>query len=96
MNRDHGRPNLVQSIYATLGFSMLWYALIYPPLHKTTGLSLDEYLNLYATARCRPKIKADNRVEAEGEDGLPKFTSDFALGSIPDMHGFCMTFAPES
>jgi hypothetical protein len=44
----------------------------YPPSQKTTGMPVDEckkIAKLFATARCHPKDKADNRVVAEGEDG---------------------------
>jgi len=51
---------------------------LYPPSQKTTGLPVDECANDfpigvegmgYATARCRTQAEADNRVEAEGENG---------------------------
>ena len=62
--------------------------LSYPPLQKTTGLPVDECANaVCATARCRPKTEADNRVVAEGEDGLASTqfrfdTPPLAVGSF--------------
>ncbi|MBW2566879.1 MAG: hypothetical protein JRE24_08365, partial [Deltaproteobacteria bacterium] len=34
----------------------------------------------YATARCRPEAKADNRVVAEGEDGYFSGTTGLPVG----------------
>ncbi|MBW2175210.1 MAG: hypothetical protein JRF64_11590 [Deltaproteobacteria bacterium] len=38
--------------------------------------------NQYATARCRPEAKADNRVVAEGESGDHGFTRGAPYGKI--------------
>ena len=54
---------------------------IYPPSQKTTGFPVDECANdRYATARCRHKAEADNRVVAGGEDGYLKGTTGLAVG----------------
>jgi DnaJ-class molecular chaperone len=54
----------------------------YPPSQKTTGLAVDECANdVYATARCRPEAEADNRVQAEGEDGSSHGTTGFTRGA---------------
>ena len=54
--------------------------LIYPPSQKTMGLPVDECANVNATTRCRPKIMADNRVVAEGEDGYFNGTKGLPVG----------------
>ena len=36
--------------------------------------------NVCAMARCHPKIEADNRVVAEGEDGYVKGTTGLPVG----------------
>ena len=49
---------------------------------------MDECANdRYATARCRPKAEADNRVVAEGEDGYYHGTTGLPMG----LHVFSQT-----
>jgi hypothetical protein len=53
----------------------------YPPSQKATGLLVDECAsNCSASARCRPKAEADNRVAAKGEDGYFGTTTGLPVG----------------
>ncbi|MFC1516539.1 hypothetical protein ACFL7E_07270 [Thermodesulfobacteriota bacterium] len=63
---------------------------IYPPSQNTTSMPVDAREALtksaraddrYATARCRPKNKADNHVVAAGEDGYFKWDQGFTRGA---------------
>lgn len=69
-------------------------------------MPVDECANaVCATARCRPKTEADNRVVAEGEDGYLNGTTGLPVGfhhSHVDRNGFqgnktiCIGFGPEN
>jgi hypothetical protein len=52
------------------------------------GLPVDECANVNARARCRPKVMADNRVVAEGEDGYFNMTTGLPVG----LHMLCVSF----